>query len=171
MIILLGPDNTGKTTLAKQLVQASKEFSSYHCSTKTEFYDYWDFLAHSLSLNTTIFDRWFFCDLPYAKVVRQEERSKFTYQQIHLLNTLTRQYKPLILLCTKQAKNFDAREQLATKEQHNELLFEYKRVLGVLQHPYIMYNWENPMINLEEILALHKNTRPTWLIKMSNSAV
>ena len=81
MIILLGPDNTGKTTLAQQLVDASPAgptgIDSIHCNTKTEFDDYYSWLAAPISLSLTVFDRWFFCDIPYAKVVRGEAQSKF----------------------------------------------------------------------------------------------
>jgi len=170
MIILLGPDNTGKSTLAAQLKQ--KGLVSLHCNQHTGFDNYYSWLSNPQDLlNRTVFDRWFFCDIPYAKVVREEVRSKYTYQQIHILNTLTKMYKPLIILCTKQAPNFADREQLSIVEQHESLLLEYKRMLVILQQPYTVYDWENPQLSLDEIVERHTAELPLWTTKLMDTPV
>jgi hypothetical protein len=172
MIILLGPDNTGKSTLAKQLINESGNvLNSIHCTQHTEFEEYYNWLAVPSTLGVTVFDRWFFCDIPYAKIVRKEETSKYSYQEIHILNALTKLYKPLIILCTNQAPNFDDREQLSTSEQHYDLLQDYKRVLTVLQQPYTVFDWEYSQLSTFDLLERHMNERPSWPTTAMNTPV
>ncbi len=172
MIILLGPDNTGKSTLAKQLKESGNGLMSLHCNTDTGFDNYYSWLSNPQDLiNRTVFDRWFFCDIPYAKIVRGEKKSKYTYQQIHILNTLTKMFKPLIILCTNQADNFDEREQLSTSDQHDALLLDYKRMLCVLQQPYTVYDWKNPQVTIDEIVARHTAELPLWVTKAMDTPV
>lgn len=171
MIILVGPDNTGKSTLAKQLVESDSVATSIHCTQHTGFSEYYSWLSNPTLLNLTVFDRWFFCDIPYAKVVREEEKSKYSYQEIHILNTLTKMYKPLIILCTNQTTNFNDREQLSTIDQHDALLLEYKRMLTVLQQPYTVFDWENPQLSTFEMCDRHLNEKASWLKIPSNTPV
>ena len=84
---------------------------------------------------------------------------------------LTELYKPLIFLCTHQADNFAEREQLSTQDQHDELLQEYKRMLTVLQQPYIIYDWESPRLGIFEILERHVTEMPSWLTISNNTPV
>ena len=171
MIILLGPDNTGKSTLAKALNDFSGS-KTHHCNTDTVYSDYIDMLSDP-SVQDTVFDRWFFCDIPYATVVRKEEQSKFTYQQVQIMNRLTSIYKPLILLCTNQSENFTEREQLSTQDQHSELLLEYRRVLCILQQPYTVYDWESPFASPEALLDMSANPpyKPGWVNFNENTPV
>lgn len=170
MIILLGPDNTGKSTLAKQLQKLGSKI--LHCNTTTVYADYMDILSYPSS-HQMVFDRWFFCDIPYATVVRGETHSKFTYQQIQIMNRLTTMYKPLILLCTNQASNFEEREQLSTQDQHDALLLEYRRVLVMLNQPYTVYDWEKPFFSSPEELfeLVEKRYTPNWLTKSEDTLV
>jgi hypothetical protein len=162
MIILLGPDNTGKSTLASEL-NSSSGSKIHHCNTDTIYSEYIAMLSDPI-VQDTVFDRWFFCDIPYATVVRKEQQSKFSYQEVQIMNKFTSMYKPLILLCTNQAENFTEREQLSTQDQHAALLLDYRRVLCILQQPYTVYDWENPFATPEKLLDMAANSyKPGWL--------
>tara|TARA_R110000824_G_scaffold34002_1_gene108581 strand:+ start:748 stop:1263 length:516 start_codon:yes stop_codon:yes gene_type:complete len=171
MIILLGPDNTGKSTLASEL-NSSSGSKIQHCNTDTVYSEYIAMLSDPI-VQDTVFDRWFFCDIPYATVVRKEQQSKFSYQEVQIMNKFTSMYKPLILLCTNQAENFTEREQLSTQDQHAALLLDYRRVLCILQQPYTVYDWEKPFATPEKLLDMSANQpyKPGWLTYNENTPV
>ena len=171
MIILLGPDNTGKSTLASEL-NSSSGSKIHHCNTDTVYSEYIAMLSDPI-VQDTVFDRWFFCDIPYATVVRKEQQSKFSYQEVQIMNKFTSMYKPLILLCTNQAENFTEREQLSTQDQHVALLLDYRRILCILQQPYTVYDWEKPFATPEKLFDMSANQpyKPGWLTYNENTPV
>jgi len=95
MIIVIGPDGSGKTTLAKEL---SKKYSlPYFHYTKDSTYD--EYIRDSCALNwkNAVLDRHAICELPYSEVMGREFR--FTMKEWHNILLITLIQNPVIVLC------------------------------------------------------------------------
>lgn len=126
MLILLGPDNSGKTTLTKQIEQRSKgtknEAVAWKALAATGYKDYIEFLRGpkskpvDLSTHTpglalsrngkVVADRFFYCELPYSRLLRTEERTKFTLKQWHNMHLSTMAFNPTVVLTTRKAEEY-----------------------------------------------------------------
>ena len=150
MIILLGPDHSGKSTFAKSL--QTYGYDIFHPTQHTEYEDYISFLTGIVPSSPSKFvcDRFRFCDLPYSRVVRNTEH-RFTLKQFHNLLWLTLAYRPIIILFTRKGPNYLSREQLSTEEQFDPLLAYYRGALDKIGVEYSEYDWENPPFDISEL--------------------
>jgi len=136
MIIVEGPDNSGKTTLINYLV---KELKLTKAPLKFEptdeehmeesivtFYD--DVIEYLKSHDTrkVIWDRLYFSELVYGPVVRG--RIGLTFNQRGILLELIKQIKPLVIFCMTDlytiTKEYHKRNQYADKKQI-KLIYDY----------------------------------------------
>jgi hypothetical protein len=159
MIIIEGPDSTGKTTLAKRF---SEQFSlPYHHYTRESTYqDYLEPLC-DLSLRRSVVDRWIFSEFPYSQVMERE--FAFTLKQWHNIVLLTLAYKPLIILCThepSQAKY--SRDQYLPYDKWKKCLELYRKFFNDNNIKYIEYDYLGPIT----INAL--NTVQSWFLEYSD---
>lgn len=150
MIILLGPDHSGKTTFASTLQDWG--YNLFHPDQYTEYEDYISFLTGVVPSSSTPFicDRFWFCELPYSKIVRKSEH-RFSLKQFHNLLWLTLSYRPIVILFTRKGPDYASREQLSTEEQFDPLLAYYRGALDKIGIEYIEYDWQNPSVDLAEI--------------------
>jgi len=170
MIILLGPDHSGKSTFAKSLQNYG--YGLFHPNQYTEYEDYINFLTGIVPASSTSFvcDRFWFCELPYSRVVRQTEH-RFSLKQFHNLLWLTLAYSPIVILFTKKGPNYLSREQLSTEEQFEPLLTYYRGALSKIGIEYLEYDWENPSFDLSDIVMqeAEESRKNSWWGRMLES--
>ncbi len=134
MIILLGPDGAGKTTLADKL-----GLVKYHHTRDSDYMDYLRPLC-KLELTDAVLDRAFFCEFPYS--VCMNRPFKFTQKQWHNMITMTLIQKPLIILCTRKPFKYEyKREQYLPYELWDECLQLYRSFLSTHHIAYIEYDY------------------------------
>lgn len=95
MIILIGPDGTGKTTLAKELEGRGLEY--YHFIKDSNYKDYIGPLC-KLEMTNAVLDRHAICEYPYS--ICMNRQFKFNIKEWHNILLLTLVQNPLIILCT-----------------------------------------------------------------------
>lgn len=130
-IIILGMDNTGKTTLAEQL---SKELNIFLMRSKAKGLDklnmesvIWADMTHSKDL---ILERFcFFEEMVYGKILRGKSNFKFSDK---IFKTIL-ENKPTIIYCRPQKKiikNWKEREQMeGVIENSDKLLKQFDKVI------------------------------------------
>ena len=147
-IIVLGMDNTGKTTLSKELAQHLGYTHVNSLGPKasiSEMCDYMDFVLDSDE--PMILERFcFFEEMVYGKVLRN--RSKFSWEN-SLYSLKLKVAKPLIIYCRPSKETifqFGDREQMeGVIEQKEKLLAEFDDLYFSLLRPKfitILYNFE-----------------------------
>jgi hypothetical protein len=117
MIILLGPDHSGKTTLWSELL--AEGLNVWHAVRETDYDDYMvrlsgeksrpiplgqnPFIAGELLQKDTHYalDRWFYCEPVYSSVVRGETNLKWSLKQFHNLHWATIAHNPVVVLMTR----------------------------------------------------------------------
>ena len=133
MIILIGPDATGKTTLAKKI---SEECSKpYHHFTKDS--KYIDYIRPLVKLEFTdaITDRWAICEYPYSIVMNRQ--FSLSIKQWHNILLMTLIHDPLIILCTHkpEEEDYDIGQYLPYS-LWDDCLARYKSFLNANQIDY-----------------------------------
>ena len=140
MIILVGPDGTGKSTLTTDLQQSYIHYDQYTT--------YEQFLEPLVNQNAwdMVFDRNCFCEIVYHKLMKRPFR--FTSKQWHNLVQLTLAYRPVIVLCTyHQPKETYPDDQYLPHEKLEECLQLYKDFFAKENIPYIEYDFANYHLN------------------------
>jgi len=149
MIIMLGPDHTGKTTLAAKLAADGGFPGFVHFTQHT---NYTDFLTHTLptivGMNTDdtpiydvkIFDRHIFCEYPYSKVLKRKPR--FTLRQTHNLIHLILAHNPIIILCTHEPDIDKYDDDYLPFDKWIECLSLYRDYLDSHHIRYVEYDYE-----------------------------
>lgn len=158
MIILLGPDNSGKTTLAQQLALQSigtqRPMTSWKAVASTGYKDYMEFLrgpkCDPLKIETwkpglalqmegaVICDRFFYCELPYARIYRQSQQIQWSLKQWHNMHLSTIAFNPTFILATEKSSSY---EDEVPEEMFDPILREYWHWLGVHGITPFTYNW------------------------------
>jgi len=134
VIILLGPDGTGKTTLANKL-----GLVKYHHGRDSNYMDYLRPLC-KLELTDAVLDRCFICEYPYS--ICMERPFKFTMKQWHNMITMTLIQSPLIILCTHKPFPQDYnKEQYLPYELWDKCLQLYRTFLNTHHIPHIEYDY------------------------------
>ena len=136
MIILIGPDGTGKTTLAKRL-----GLKVHH---HTQHSNYMDYLAPlcKLEFKDAVLDRTFFCEFAYALAMKRQ--FQFTQKQWHNLVQMTLIQKPLIILCTHKPFEVEYdKEQYLPYELWDKCMGYYRELLHFHRIPFVEYDYSN----------------------------
>jgi hypothetical protein len=139
MIILLGPDHTGKTTLAKKL---EEEFNlRYFHYTKDSTYE--DYLKPMCNLEWTnaVLDRHIICEYAYSYVMRR--KFAYTDKQWHniLLSTLIQ--RPIIILCCHRPdESVYEQDQYLPLDNWDMCLSKYDEFLNNNHIPFIRYDYD-----------------------------
>lgn len=180
MIILLGPDGSGKSVLTKQMeIESDGMFQAWHAVKETGYKDYMEFLAGEPSKPVPISDpepfypgpalqkgahfvcdRFFWCDYPYSQVVRQEPMM-FTGKQFQNLHLLTMAHNPIIILMTRNSGRPDP---TIPNEYFSPLLQRYRELLDILDLPYWEWDYLHPPMPVENImnLSVRMQEHVTW---------
>ena len=154
-IIVLGMDNTGKTTLCAKLHEELKLPSISSCGPKKTKEEMINFL-------NGIFDNWpdfvmdrccFFEEMVYGNVLRNQ--SNFSYRDKELLNRFS---DVNIIYCrpnVKTIKNWKKREQMeGVIEEADKLLNQYDKVLKkAKKHGLYIIKYNYKKDNLEDVIS------------------
>ena len=163
MIIILGPDSSGKTTLAKKL-----GLPYHHFSKESTYEDYLKPLC-DLTLFNAVLDRHMICEYPYSLALGR--KFAFTMKQWHNVILLTLAQNPLIILCThKPLQHEYPADQYLPYVKWDECLASYNRFLGSnhirhIEYDYIMNEslpgnqWPGAFLKLEE---KYRNQMSWW---------
>ncbi len=160
MIIIIGPDHTGKTTLAKRLGLPYLHFDQHST--------YEDFLKPLVSLDTlgAVLDRHAICEYPYSLVMNRE--FKFTMKQWHNLLLLTLIQNPLVILAIHKPSILEyGDDQYMPYDKWDLCLELYKLFLSTHHIPYLTYDYDTPH-DISTLLELDKNNceRVSWWTTM-----
>jgi len=144
----LGPDHSGKSTLAREL-----GLPYYHFDKDSNYSDYLKPLCE-LKLFNAVLDRHIICEYPYTKVMNRA--FKFTMKEWHNIILLTLIQTPIIVLCThKPLQHEYSKRQYLPFERWNECLRLYREFLDTHLIPYVEYDYAgytqlNLFLELEE---------------------
>ncbi len=151
MIILLGPDASGKTTLAKKL-----GLQYYHFDARSKYEDYLKPLC-SLELTNAVMDRHIICEYPYHLIMKRQ--FAFTMKQWHNIILLTLIQNPLVILCThKSYQNKYSKEQYLPYEHWDGCLTLYRHFLDTHQIRYVEYDYAGP-ITISALEIMHEKLK------------
>ncbi len=159
MIIILGPDHSGKTTLAKEL-----GLPYYHFDKDSTYEDYLKPLCE-LKLFDAVLDRHIICEYPYTTTMGR--KFAFTMKQWHNIILLTLAQNPVVILCThKPAPSEYPRDQYMPYDKWDECLRLYKEFLTTHHIRYTTYNYvmRHPASvgNLIMLESMYKNEMLWW---------
>lgn len=134
MIIVEGPDASGKTTLAKTL-----GLDYWHFTMESSYDDYLKPLAN-LELFNAVLDRCPISEYPYSRVMGRE--FGFSMKEWHNLLLLILVQKPLIVLCThKPSPSLYSPNQYLPHEKWDLCLELYRQFLSTHHIPYLEYDY------------------------------
>lgn len=125
-IIVLGMDNTGKTTLCKNLSKELNFKIINSLSIKTDKKEIEEFLINNLkSEDNLIFERFsYFDEMIYGKVLRG--KSKFKFMNDNITKTL-KEIRPIIIYCRPKEEvilNWKEREQMEGIIDNSKILIK-----------------------------------------------
>jgi hypothetical protein len=155
MIIVEGPDNTGKTTLIKQLCYRIPQLKyDGHSGGPPKTVEEWNERMYRVLLkpvNETIpyiIDRFFFSELVYGKVLRG--KTMIPLENMDVLAERLFEHNPLIIYCRRPIQrikdDFNVREQLSgVYENLTKICWEYDKLFS-LGWPFVgihVYNFED----------------------------
>ncbi len=183
MIILLGPDASGKTHLKAQLM--AEGMDSMHFTKDTDYDTYMALLSGqksrpiplgeipfipSLLLQKDahwVLDRWFYCEGPYTEVIRKEP-IRWSLKQFHNLHLATIAHNPVVILMTRKPDVWPEGQPIR-EDQFLPVLESYRKWLDMLEVTYISWDWQRPPMTVEA-LATHSLERQQEVIWWRNMA-
>ena len=154
MIIILGPDHSGKSTLARKLRISG--YKTYHFVKDSNYEDYIVPLTN-LDLYDAVLDRHAICEYPYAQVMNR--KFKFTMKEFHNIMLLTLIQNPLVILCTNKPPpaQYDPHQYLPY-DKWDECLHLYKAFLSTHHIKHLEYDHTNPM-TIDPFILLENKQR------------
>lgn len=140
MIILLGPDGTGKSVLAQRLSTLT-ELRVVHFTKDSKYEDYLEVLVNVDE--EVICDRFIWCEIPYSQTRRTSDNQlQFTLKQLHNATLLGLMRNPLVVLCTHKPVSYD--EAVLPMENWDRCLSIYREFLVQQWIPWLHYDYSSP---------------------------
>ncbi len=147
MIILIGPDASGKSTLAKKL-----GLQYYHFDARSTYEDYLKPLS-ALDMTDAVLDRHMICEYPYSNVMHRQPA--FTMKQWQNIILLTLIQNPVIILCTHKPYQHEySKEQYLPYDQWDKCLDLYRHFLNTHSIKHTEYDYTGP-ITIKTIELMH----------------
>lgn len=188
MIIILGPDGSGKTTLTNRL--SEQGLMPLHAVKETDYDDYMRLLSGEKSrpipLNQFPFqpgalltagthfvlDRWFYCEFPYSKILRQEPEMKWSLKQVHNMHLATMAHNPVVLLTTRKAQPYPADEHVP-EGMFTPILNGYRQWLDFFDITYIEWDYLYPPMTIDKLVAhsLDRQSNVIWWRNMAKRGI
>ncbi len=166
MIILLGPDGTGKTTLAHKLESHGLKY--FHYTKDSGYLSYIRDMC-SLSWLDGVLDRHMLCEYPYH--ICMNRSIKFSAKQWHNVILTTLIQNPVIILCTHKPRreDYDA-DQYLPYDKWDMCMELYFKLIGAESIPIITYDYAKQDDSIiSTILNIHRHQvhdvawwRPMW---------
>ena len=164
MIIVEGPDHTGKTALARQL---SEQFSMpySHYTKDSTYLEYLTLLCTLTSMNSVV-DRWAFSEYPYARVMNRD--FAFALKEWHNIVLLTLAQNPVIVLCThRPTQSAYAEDQYLPYDRWVSCLELYRGFFNSNQIPFIEYDYDSGITTKSlAILDEKRKAEISWWVPM-----
>lgn len=150
IIILEGPDGSGKTTLAQQIsrqtgypiVHRTKPASDEEKNAMME--SYWKVIKEGRNL---IFDRCWYSEMAYGPVMR--DASVISYPQMYELEQALAQRGALLIYCTGAPTRLWMRCQrrgedyVTSRDNFNAICSNFDQIMGVPHHiPVVRYEYK-----------------------------
>lgn len=162
MIILIGPDASGKTTLAKRLEERGLKY--YHFTKDSNYQDYIKPLC-KLEMTNAVLDRHgVFCEYSYS--VCMNRSFKFNIKQLHNLLMMTLIQDPVIVLCVHKPLQFSySLNQYLPYELWDKCLALYREFLNTHRIMHTEYDYAMASPNYPDfLLGIHSNlnSRMAW---------
>lgn len=170
MIVVVGADNTGKTTLVQKLKESFKlyEIPRYHTLPPTDYADWFRWVKSVLSGRRvdTIVDRFFIDEFVYGPIKRG--KIGLEGQKLLELEVMFSEERPLIILCDTAQENIektfferdqypDLSEIAAIREKFKEVLLEP----WLAQCPVITFDYtkDKNFRNVQGLVKLYLKSR------------
>jgi len=163
MFILIGPDGTGKTTLAKKL-GAKLGMRVIRYTKASRYEDYMEELCETIA-DTSIMDRFAVCEAAYAETMGRE--FAYSKKQWHNMILTMLSYNPCIILCTHKPLEENYIDDYLPYKKFDEILKRY--LLFTEQNsitciPYDYMHWESNFIPVVETFkATERKMRDDYL--------
>lgn len=156
MIIILGPDASGKSTLVEKL-----GLHSYHFNKDSKYEHYLKPLC-SLDAADAVLDRHIICEYPYSTVMRRQ--FAFTMKQFHNIVLLTLIQNPLVILNTHKPYQHDySPNQYLPYDKWDRCLALYRHFLNTHHIRHIEYDYLGPItVGAIEIMHQKHIDEATW---------
>ncbi len=156
MIILIGPDHTGKTTLAHK-IEKSYGLRYFYYTRHSGYDDYINPMC-SLEWVNGVLDRHAICEYPYRKVMNRPYR--FSDKEWHNILLTTLAYNPVIVLCTnKPSESIYNEDQYMPYSKWEYCLSLYKEFLINNHIPYYSYDMKLHGDKFIDMIIDQHNTR------------
>jgi len=135
VIIIIGPDQSGKTTLAQKF----EGLTYFHHTKESTYGNYLEPLCN-LSMFDAALDRFIFCEYPYSAVMNR--KFQFTTKQWHNIILLALIQNPVIVLCTHKPPEYRyTKGQYMPYNQWDHCLDLYRRFFILNHINYIEYDY------------------------------
>lgn len=163
MIIIIGPDHTGKTTLSYKI--EAQGYRRFHFIRESGYMDYLGPL-HDLELMDAVLDRHALCEFPYSKVAGRQ--FAFSLKEWHNLLLLTLAQEPLIILCTNKPSSYVyQKDQYLPYDKWDQCLSLYKEFLTTHHILYTEYDYMAPIpIDVLTTLESHFKKGVSWWVPL-----
>jgi len=153
MIILLGADASGKTTLCKQMGSSGKKTA--HFNMHSSYIDYLLPLT-SLHYRDAVLDRFIICECVYSSI--KNRKIKFSPQEFQNILMITLIQDPIFILATHiPSKDDYGKSQYIKWEELGEARSMYANFLDTHHIPYIPYDYEHIDITLDRLSKLEQS--------------
>lgn len=158
VLIILGPDCSGKTTLAKRL-----ELPYYHFDYNSKYEDYLKPLC-SLEMTGAVLDRHILCEYSYSTVMGR--KFAFSMKEWHNIILLTLAQNPVIILCThKPPVSQYSADQYLPYDKWDQCLELYKEFLNTHHIRHIEYDYTQGITpkSLSILESKYRNQMSWWI--------